>query len=565
MISTRSIKRFTLLATWALVPLVMLITLAAHGNAQQVDQHALNYAQSRKSFVKLTVESPILEKGAIEGGSGVLISYQGHILTAAHVIDAAVDEDSIGHQVFPRSEARIVAQFLNALDQLDTTGYEATVLYYSSEWDVALLKIELPSEAAAIRYVPALDPPSAHLDCADCFAVLGYTSRGFEMVSASPGQAVLGNYKRMFTSNMTSGYSGGPVFHKSRSEWRLVGIAVSGDKVRQATNFIVTIQAADQALGPIRDQLEYIERLAFPSQRFKDWAGISFTSQDDAELKAFVEQKLKANTRKFVEMVLSEDFYSVLGNKRLANTAKLLLEHSLEVMFNQQSTVDPILFTLLVDRLVTLYKQLGVRESLSVARWREDVLVQLASCDRLSKGTDSEMLYRCWQRLDGKQYQLIRRIKRIYGEAFSRFVQQPRNASPLVQWSETQLVQLMEWGDFLSKVGARSSVNVLRQALMIFRPVYLEPTWVPSGDNESPRIAFRAAAADKFDQGRIVLVVSDRQRLKALFKEIGKFRKRVCAGVMREIAALRSLSVGHHPDSMRLDRKLVTEIRPYCS
>ena len=544
--------------------LTTLLTSSSHANAQQIDPHT----EARKSFVKLTVESPTLPKGATDNGSGVLISIEGHILTAAHVVASAVDDGSSDFDVFPRAEAKVLAQFVNDLEQLETTLYEATVQYYSTEADIALLKIEVPPEVVAFRHVPTLDPASAHVTCAECFVILGYTSRGFEWTPASPGQAVQGNYKRLLISNMTRGYSGGPIFHKSTpSQWTLVGIGISGDPERQMTNFMVTLHAADDALGLIRERLSYIERPPFPSQRFKDWAGISFQSEDDAELKAFVERKLKANPSDFVRRVLNEDFLSVVyENKRLANTAKKLLEHSIQVMVNQRGTTDLSLFTPLVVRLVALYGLLDVNQTLIVARWREDILVQRARCDRLSKGADVVMLHRCWQRLDVKQhYLVVRVIKKAFIEAFGEF-QQQRKPRLLVQWSTTQLEQLIEWGDILSVIGSETSIESLHLALRIFVPVFIDRTRLPPTEHdESPRIPFRAAAEDKYDEALSVLSVPERQpKLKNSFARIGEFRKKVCSGIKREIKALRDLLNGH-PYSRHLEKKLKTEISSYCS
>jgi len=559
-------KRLALLALRAMVSLFVLLTpCASRATAQQLDPSVL----SRESFVKLTVSnSPILEKGKTESGSGVLVSRDGHILTAAHVVAAAVDEIAIDHDVSPRPPARIVAQFVNDLEQLEEMEYEASVSYYSAPSDIALLRIDVPPHVIANRHVPTLDPLSAHVTCAWCFTILGHTSRGFESVLASPGQAVQGNYMRMLTSNMTRGYSGGPVFYKSLSEWHLVGIAISGDRVRQATNFMVTIHAADGALGPIRDSLSYLDRSVFPSEKFKDWARITFSPVDEAMLKAFVEREIKKNPDKFVKMVLDEDLQSVAHeNKSMANTAKMMLEISLQAMFKERDRVDSTHFSLLVDKLVTLYRYLGVEPRFSVIRRREDALVQLAKCDRLSRSRDDSGLHRCWQRLDDKQlYIVVRAIRPNYIQALSSFRERQQETGSLVQWSIMQLEQLVEWGDFLSRVGSDPRIASLEQAIRTFRPAFLARLRAPSETHpESPRIPFRAAAVDKYDEARDILIVPERyQTLKKSFPGIGDFRSKVCAAIKREIKALRSLLGGGNGYKLLLEKKLVTEIDPYC-
>src|SRR5262245_53789725 len=199
--------------------------------------------ENRQTFVKISVESPTLEKGKPDTGSGVLVSFDGHILTAGHVISAAVDEGSLDHAIFPLASSDVFAQFLDSQGQLEPTKYTATIQYYSpvDKSDIALLKIDLPAGVVNAKPIPILDPASANDNCSDCFIVFGFTDRGFETAPASPGKAVQSNYRRLLVSNMTYGYSGGPVYRKSLDSWTLVGIAISGDKMRQATNFMVTL------------------------------------------------------------------------------------------------------------------------------------------------------------------------------------------------------------------------------------------------------------------------------------------------------------------------------------
>ena len=345
------------------------------GNSYASSQESALLLENRQTFVTISVESPTLEKGRPDTGSGVLISFDGHILTAGHVVAAALDEGSIDHTIFPLPSSNIFVQFLDSQAQLEPIKYRATIQYYSpnDKSDIALLKVDLPPEILQPKPIPMLDPASSNDNCSDCFIVFGFSDRGFETALASPGKAVQSNYRRLLVSNMTYGYSGGPVYRKSLDSWTLVGIAISGDKVRQATNFMVTLHAAQDALAPFRDgrEFNYSERPEFPSQKFKDWSGIDFLTDTNTQVKSVVERKIKAGPGAFVRHVLDEDFSSVVENKKLANTAKLMLEHALAVMFDQKSSIDGQLFTLIVEKVVTLYELLGIDDYLTVARWRE--------------------------------------------------------------------------------------------------------------------------------------------------------------------------------------------------
>ena len=543
-----------------------LIILSSYVNSQESSL----LRENQQTFVKISVESPILEKGKPDAGSGVLISFDGHILTAGHVIGAAVDEGSINHTIFPLPSSNIFVQFLNSQDQLEPIKYKATIQYYSpiDKLDIALLKIDLPIEILQAKPIPTLDPASANVICSDCFIVFGFTDRGFEWAPASPGKAVQSNYRRLLVSNMTYGYSGGPVYRKSLDSWTLVGIAISGDKVRQVTNFMVTLHAAQDALAPFRDgrNFNYRERPEFPSQNFKDWSRIDFSTETDSQIKSFVERKLKVGPADFVRHILDEDFTNVVENQKLANTAKLMLEHALAVMFDQKSSIDAQLFTLIVEKVVTLYELLGIDDYLTVARWREDAVVHQESCERLGKNSDKTSQYRCWQRLDWKQQQLSgRAIKRGFANALQRYRQRQIGADSVIQWSIARVVQLMEWGDFWSKVGTQLAIDNLTQLKKMIRLTYLDENLIPPpSDNLSPRAGFVASGLDKHDDARNVFAVVNRDpQLKKSFSGGPDLKTRLCSSIRYEITVLRDL-LRNHSYAVNLEGKLTNEINPFC-
>jgi len=110
--------------------LAFILGIGCTPNAVTVAKKAL------PTVVKITVTKDMYRAG----GSGVFISKHGHILTAAHVIEG---------YVFPPS----VQTYTD-----NNCWYAATVIYIDATRDLALLKINYPSDRyARLRVLPLLE------------------------------------------------------------------------------------------------------------------------------------------------------------------------------------------------------------------------------------------------------------------------------------------------------------------------------------------------------------------------------------------------------------------------
>ncbi len=132
--------------------------------------------------------------------SGVLVTNKGHIFTAAHVIEAAVDEGSQQFDLYTIKNAKISVQFLDNNDKLDPKMHSAIVIFYSVQPDVAVLQID--PDSISEKAVPIVDMEMTQLQCTFCYSILGYTNQKFEIQAASPNNAPQESFKRMVTSNM---------------------------------------------------------------------------------------------------------------------------------------------------------------------------------------------------------------------------------------------------------------------------------------------------------------------------------------------------------------------------
>ncbi|MCG3136097.1 MAG: hypothetical protein HMLKMBBP_03914 [Planctomycetes bacterium] len=178
-----------------------------------------------KALAMLSTVEVLTDDG---GGSGVLVSPRGHVLTACHVVEGALGADA------PK-DAIAVAVTLDPR-RISRDRYLATVVFHDEERDLALLRI-----TSALRGV---DLPAGHaFPCAPLSAAS--PSPGDELVTVGfPGiggagtrapvtvsRGVLAGFDRgrkglvaKTDALVSPGSSGGGVFDAA---WRLCGIAVS--------------------------------------------------------------------------------------------------------------------------------------------------------------------------------------------------------------------------------------------------------------------------------------------------------------------------------------------------
>ncbi len=274
------------------------------------------------------------------------------------------------------------------------------------------------------------------------------------------------------------------MFHMSTEGWGLVGIGVSGLRARQASNFVVTINAFEPVFKQIREHISFRERLSFPSQNLMDIYGKPFTNRTTVkELDVFVQKMLRRRPAQYVSILLNEDFF--VDDPTLIAIAKRLLESTITNAFAIMDKLvaagfDLTTINLLVERLVTLYDRTETSPAPPVQRIREDILFQLKDCERIEKATTDAksrnyvLLSRCWQRVEIKYDVLMTsRIIKEYRSNLKTLVDKRTNPN-FIFWWQTKSNHLLDWGDFLSYIGKHASVDVLEIASGYFSPSYLD-------------------------------------------------------------------------------------------
>jgi hypothetical protein len=540
------------------------------------------------SFVIVTVESPILDTKSstacprtphkCETGSGVLVTAQGHILTVGHVVESAIDEGT-EFNLYRVRNARVSIQFIDDKDRPQSKLYDADVLYYTKHPDVAVLQIDLDNDVP--RYLPTVDLDLAHVNCVYCYTILGYTDQTFEAQPASPSQRVRNDFKRLVTSNMAPGFSGGPVFHISPKEWSLVGIGVSGLRTRQTSNFIVAINAFAPVFKSIRDHVVFRERVHFPSPRLIDLFGKTLTGTEDITiLQNFIDRMMTRKPEELITVLLDEDFFSISEDTALTNLAKRLLEMTMTSALNisMKSPVnkfDSTSISLLIDRLVTLYDWSDPPEvQRATERLREGILLNLKQCKDIVKSTklvdgqDRTSLSRCWQRMDVKYSALTSgRIRKGYQTDLSA-LNNKKKAPNFVFWWRSISNHLLDWGDFLSQIGTFSNKEIVKIASQTFSPTYLNESLDPTQKRpDYPSSHFTAAAVDKYLESLPLLSIPERYpAVKAqLSSEVGHLRIRACKSARDHIARLKGFFSQGDPFYLLLEDRVVNNVNPICS
>ena len=528
------------------------------GPAAAQDAGAARLEDSRRAFAQVIVTSPVLEKE--EHGSGVLITREGHILTAWHVIRRALDDESEELDPLPRLGAGVFVQFLADGQELDKMRYPANIIRYSAKDDVALLRVALPPAVLAARHVAVLNYAAAQLDCDhQCLRVFGVTSRGFVQELATPGQPIAKGGSRQLTSNITFGFSGGPVFYMGRDSWPLVGIALSGDRLQQATNFIASIHAANTVLDPIREELSVEGNVHFfPTQRFLDWA--QTPAFGEAAVPVLLKGRLQSDPGDFVQYVVAENFSRV--KPEVEKPGRLLLEMSLPELRRQTRRVE--WHGLITSKLVGFYRVAKVDGAQRARRWVEDAAAHREYCGAIAKGGQGDDVRRCWARANLKNEMLWRsRVSVEYHAATARYWETEDEAerAKLAAWADVASNHLIEWAQLLSEIASKGTVETFTLMERDFGWPATIGTSAPPGrdDSPSPRAWFRHAALDKYRQLKEVLANMVEARAQS-----NPLRLLWCNKIKEEISSVQGLvRLGGEYDRS-VGTLLVNGVEPHC-
>lgn len=557
--------------------------------------------RARRAFVHVRVWD-ITRPAApthIAAGSGVLVTREGHILTAWHVVEGAVDKDeSLPDDVVPRRDRTVEVRFAPFGTALETKKYGAEVIGYVPTSDLALLRIDLMPGDVVERLRAPVDSAAAQARCRDqCFRVFGVVGvkndRDEEEwraqhEEAAPSEDLRDDYRRQLTSNLTFGYSGGPVFFKEKSPWPLVGIALSGEALRQLTTFMISVHAIDPLLNPLRENLDIAERQPFPSPRFLDRAGIrTLKEQELAELVRL----MAADPVRFATLLLEEDFErsqrpALEAGKRLLDTTTRALELRLQVtgafgrfisriLFFTVKPVPPvsdlrlmpILHAALTEKLTIVSRRLEEDSAARARRAVNHASLYRRYCQSLGAiGVNEAALYRCWYRADARFRQIWAWRLRTQRDAFEAEIDAGRTAR-VVSTAYVIVDHFLTWAEMISEVAEQSTPAALDLMLKRFgppQPVQTQPR--PTPEERSPQFTYRDAALDRFlfAQDMLKFIVHEPSLKSAYQTEAHNSRlRRWCSGMLAEVQTLRGLQRRGAPYELDLERR-EADIRTQC-
>ena len=471
---------------------VVVGTPPAHGADPQEEQ-----TRATDSFVVLTVSPRTAMEHERFFGSGVLVDNEGRILTACHLVKNVLDEGWRTGPLAMQPGASIVAQFIDSDGRSRPETYGVDVLACTEDPDVAVVQLRDRPPNLEKRHLPVVDPDGAYKNCHDCLALLGYTTtkETGRLEETSRLEVQWGNSVRVdsrhvgqFTADDWYGFSGGPVFYNGNGgldEWRLTGIATSGDLARATTKYLVTYWGIDRLCGGFRERLAFSERSykpTCPSERFRRWAGSS-ASLDGETLESFVNAHTESpdQAREFALRLLSED----CREKALwAATLAELVKGKLEPSARSQPTLVGV-YSNLVDKLVSFYHLLDRPNGEAVKRGRELASVLFAACRQQQVGRTTCLV------------RAVRSQERLWNWYVNDGWSALSHGQVDAFWTITYVESLKEWGDVLHQLAFSPETEAAQTDARLGASIlYVDSQWRPKSAERDkvPGLELGAAA-----------------------------------------------------------------------
>lgn len=198
-------------------------------------------ATARKSVVTVNVQSTVAmgrfggQVAASGSGSGVIVSADGYILTAQHVVEGATSV---------------------SVTTVDGKTYDATVIGTSSTDDVALIKIDATGLVAAPiatassvqvgQLVVALGNPLGQYADSATLGIVSGTGRTIQVADPTTGAALTRTGLIQTDAALNEGNSGGPLLD---SQGRVIGIATATASSAEGLGFATPVSAAASLLA----------------------------------------------------------------------------------------------------------------------------------------------------------------------------------------------------------------------------------------------------------------------------------------------------------------------------
>jgi hypothetical protein len=521
----------------------VLVFLCIHTEASSKCRDTLDdndqMKQNQRRTARITIKSPGLDGNETEEGSGVLISSEGHLLTARHVIEQTIDAKPKGGLLVEqwRKGSSIRVRFYNGENKEEPDEYEAEWIGEpSKEYDLAVLKLK--GEAQEInRRGSAIINPFARMT-GNCFEILG-TAYWNEEVGGQLGKELprferthaihmydLQNWRHAIESTVAKGFSGAPVFAPD-NEWNLVGIVIRGREDRPSIKVMRQVRALMGRLKELVPSLRIRPENPYPSRKLIALSRVDFSQASNRQITAFVNRVIKnpSEASKFLHQLTEENFERPEAgpdSQRRWDALQMgrdMLDSMINKMVGQYRIWSPELVTRAIEKSLAIWETIGSDannvdfKSIIVEKLRSDVAFHRQHCDtsKLERGK-----FECIRHVEIKQSRHSKRIAGYHGAALDSYLKptigiNPRAAGDSAAfWGQQRAIGLLEWGDTLLKIGAMNDqmLDTASSSNLVFLGSYDSPK---VGSTWAKGVPYYASAADKFLKGMLALAESPRQ------------------------------------------------------
>jgi hypothetical protein len=326
--------------------------------------------------------------------------------------------------------------------------------------------LEFPDESIQQRGTPVLLPNFTWQG--KCLEILGmdYPAPQQPTYERATGiyQRDEGIGKIAVKTNVTFGFSGGPVFSES-DDWKLVGIIISAREDRDIYKLLRDVSVISSDLQQNWPSIRVAAFDNFPSQKVRSLTGLDFKNVTQNNALRYMQKLMKDDREKakiVIEQLLMETFAdedSVQDPEGLeiATKGRDMLDRALQIMFNAgDSFWDSALFSKVTKKLIDIWKNVGTgidqSYKLKVKQYLyDDARYHESYCDREPSGPK----FTCYTNVERKYGAISKTLEGYYNEASRKRLADDSGElviNSFSVWSEAFIRGLLDWGEFLSKI-----------------------------------------------------------------------------------------------------------------
>ncbi len=432
--------------------------------------------KARQSFVTLTIY-PATEEQTTKtspDGSGVIIDDEGHILTACHVINMALDEGWENGTTFLQIGANIEVNFIDYRNKLilntDNSQY-ADVLSCDKEKDVAIIQLRAKPNNFDPDSIPIMDKNASYQECTNCLVFLGYPGHFEKQTGNSVG---VENFTGQVTTETWHGYSGGPVYFKGidgQQEWFLTGITIAGDENRPTTKYVSNYWAFDKYLGGFRERLSLKldpDSTECSIDKFK-LSNSNYTSQKINENpKDYIETLSKDQFIELIDLILNED----CRNSDKIVWARTFIEINSGKFYSELKNLPLQVnrYYEVIDKLNSIYTIIGAGDDFKTKKWREynSSLYKLCADEKINPT-------KCW-------VNALRANERLWNWVL-KYKYEDIDSIKKDFWVSSIIEVLQEWGDILYNLSFDKINQEAQTDINFYKKIaFIDNGWIPRGE-----------------------------------------------------------------------------------